>query len=59
VQSAGAVVDGVSVVRLRGPHGPLDVTVQVERVAAPGLTCHNPGPNQYLSYRPTGIVPAD
>jgi hypothetical protein len=59
VQSAGAIVDGVSVVRLRGPHGPLDVTVQVERVAAPGLTCHNPGPNQYLSYRPTGIVPAD
>jgi hypothetical protein len=59
VEAAGAVVDGVAVVRLRGPHGELEVTVRVERVAASGLTCHNPGANEYLRYRPTGIVPVD
>ena len=56
VESASDVVDGSSTVRLRGPHGPLDVTVQVERVAATGLTCHNPRPNQFVAYRPVGIV---
>jgi hypothetical protein len=55
VESTAAVVDGTSVVRLSGPHGPLDVTVQVERVAAAALTCHNPRPNQFLSYRPVDI----
>ena len=56
VESASDVVDGTSSVRLRGPHGLLDVTVQVERVAAAGLTCHNPRPNQFVVYRPVGIV---
>jgi hypothetical protein len=51
--------DGACVVRLRGPHGELDVTVQVERVAAAGLTCHNPRPNQFMVYRPVGIVAVD
>jgi hypothetical protein len=50
-------LDTTSTVRLRGPHGLLDVTVQVERVAATGLTCHNPRPNQFVAYRPVGIVP--
>jgi hypothetical protein len=59
VESTSPVEDGVSVVRLLGPHGPLVVTVSVERVAAPGLTCHNPRPNQFLSYRPVSIVAAD
>jgi sucrase/ferredoxin-like protein len=59
VEAATPVVHGVSVVRLRGPHGRLEITVQVERVAAAGLTCHNPGPNRYLAYRPVTIVPLD
>jgi hypothetical protein len=50
---------GGSVVRLQGPHGALDVTVQIERAAADGLTCRNPRPNQYLVYRPVAIVPVE
>ena len=45
--------------RLDGPHGLLDVTVQVEKVAAVGLTCHNPRPNQYLRYQPVRIDEID
>ena len=59
VESATPIRDGAAVVRLKGPHGRLDVTVQVEKIAADGLTCHNPGPNQYLSYRPVSIVPVE
>jgi hypothetical protein len=51
--------DGTPVVRLRGPHGELDVTVQVQRRAADGLTCHNPRPNHFLAYRPVSITPVD
>src|SRR6478672_257696 len=42
VVSTGRVVDGMAQVRLRWPHGELDVTVRVDLVAADGLTCHNP-----------------
>jgi hypothetical protein len=56
VESTGPVVDGMSVVRLHGPHGPLVVTVQVERVPATGLTCHDARPNQFLAYRPVTIA---
>jgi hypothetical protein len=59
VVSTSPVEGGVSVVRLEGPHGALDVTVQVERRAADGLTCHNPRPNQFLVYRPVAIVPVE
>jgi Sucrase/ferredoxin-like len=59
VESTGPIIDGAAVVRLHGPHGALDVTVQVEKVAATGLTCHNPRPNQYLAYRPVSIVPVE
>lgn len=59
VLTAGAVMGGVSTVRLRGPHGRLDVTVRVETVNATGLTCQNPVPNQFLSYRPISIQPVD
>ena len=52
---ASRIVDGQATVRLQGPHGLLDVTVQVEKVAAVGLTCHNPRPNQYLRYQPVRI----
>lgn len=56
VESSAPVVDGAAVVRLRGPHGRLAVTVQVEQLAAAGLTCHNPKPNQFLAYRPVAIA---
>jgi hypothetical protein len=59
VEAATPLVDGISVVRLRGPHGRLEVTVQADKVAASGLTCHNPRPNQYLAYRPLTIVALD
>ncbi|MGN6609855.1 MAG: sucrase ferredoxin, partial [Jatrophihabitans sp.] len=52
VESATPVEDGTATVRLAGPHGRIDVLVEVTRVAADGLTCHNPGPNGYLRYRP-------
>jgi hypothetical protein len=59
VESTTPIRRGSSVVRLRGPHGMLDVTVQVEPVDAVGLTCHNPRANKYLSYRPIAIVPVE
>jgi sucrase/ferredoxin-like protein len=59
VVASGPAVDGSAIVRLRGPHGLLDVTVQVERVPAVGLTCHNPRPNNYLAHRPVAIVPVE
>jgi hypothetical protein len=59
VESAGPVVDGLSIVRLIGPHGLLAVLVQVEKVAAVGLTCANPGRNNYLRYRPLSIQPVE
>jgi Sucrase/ferredoxin-like len=55
VESATPIRDGTWIVRLHGPHGLLEITVQVERVAVSGLTCHNPRPNAYLSYRPVSI----
>jgi hypothetical protein len=55
VVSTSPVADGASTVRLRGPHGELDVTVSVERVEAAGLTCHNARPNAFLAYRPLAI----
>ena len=59
VVSTSEIVGGATTVRLQGPHGLLDVTVRVDRVAATGLTCANPGPSQYLSYRPVSIVPVE
>jgi hypothetical protein len=56
VEHATPIVEGRAVVRLRSPHGLLEVTVSVERVAADGLTCANPRPNHYLRYRPVSIV---
>jgi hypothetical protein len=57
VMSATAVENGEAHVRLAGPHGQLDVTVRVDRVAAEGLTCKNPRPNAYLAYQPVRIQP--
>ena len=56
VEHTGPTVDGQAVVALRAPHGRVDVTVRVERVAADGLTCANPRPNAYFSYRPVSVV---
>jgi hypothetical protein len=56
VVRTGPVDEGTATVRLRGPHGPLDVTVRVERVGAPGLTCRNPAANHFLAYRPVAIT---
>ena len=41
--------------RLAGPHGELDVLVQVRRVDADVLTCARPGPGHFFSYRPVRI----
>jgi hypothetical protein len=59
VDSVTPIQRGSSTVRLRGPHGLLEITVQVETIDAVGLTCHNPRPNRYLSYRPVAIAPVD
>ncbi len=53
VRTAG---EGESVVRVRGPHGLIDVAVRVERVRADGLTCARPGPNAYIAFRPLGAT---
>lgn len=52
VVSQGAVVAGETITRIAGPHGLIDVTVRIEKRPAVGLTCANPGPNAFLSYRP-------
>ena len=57
VVSATPVVDAQATVRLAGPHGELDVLVQVRRVDADGLTCTRPGPGHFFSYRPVRISP--
>jgi hypothetical protein len=59
VVEAAPIERGTARVRLRGPHGLLDVIVRVERIAADGLTCHNPAPNQYLRYRPVSVTAVD
>ncbi len=58
VVAADPVADGQATVRLAGPHGDVDVLVQVRRVAADRLTCARPGPGQYFSYRPVRIAAA-
>ncbi len=58
VLRASRVVDDQAIVRLAGPSGELDVQVQVDRVAADGLTCANPSPGHYFAYRPVRITPA-
>ena len=57
VISASPVEDAQATVRLSGPHGELDVLVQVRRVSADGLTCARPGPGHFFAYRPVRITP--
>jgi len=49
------IADGLATVRLRGPRGELEVDVEVDTVAADGLTCTNPRPNRYLRFRPLTV----
>jgi hypothetical protein len=39
-------------VRVRGPHGLVDVRVRIERMRGERLTCAKPGPGAFLAYRP-------
>jgi hypothetical protein len=55
VESTGSATAGNTVVRLRGPHGSLDVTVAAEVVATEGLTCRTPGRGHFVQYRPIDI----
>ena len=55
VVSASSIADAQATVRLAGPHGELDVLVQVRRVNSDGLTCARPGPGHFFSYRPVRI----
>jgi len=59
VERTGDLVDGQAVVCLRAPQGRVNVTVRVERIDADGLTCSNPQPNSYLSYRPVSVALVD
>ena len=59
VESTGAVAGGVAAVILAGPHGRVQVTVQIERVPADGLTCANPGASWYQAYRPVSVIALD
>lgn len=59
VLSTSAVRVGLARVHLAGPHGRLEVTVQVRTVTADGLTCANPLPNRYLAYHPVKIDALD
>jgi hypothetical protein len=56
VLSARALSECESLVRIRGPHGLVDVTVRVERIRADGLTCAQPGPGAYFAFRPVAAV---
>lgn len=56
VLSVRAVNERESAVRIRGPHGLIDVTVRVERMRADGLTCSQPGPGAYFAFRPIAAI---
>lgn len=47
---------GEAAVRVRGPHGLVDVTVRIERMLGEWLTCAKPGPGTYWAFRPVGAA---
>ncbi len=59
VLSVGAFRDGFALVRIRSPHGELDVTVAAENTPADGLTCSNSRPSSFWRYQPVRIDPVD
>jgi hypothetical protein len=56
VVCAPPLVDGRATIRLRGPHGLLDVVVRAEPGTAAGLSCAKPWSADYLAYRPVSIT---
>ena len=46
-----------AVVALGTPHGPVRVTVEIEKAPPHHLTCYGAGPAPALTYRPVSIVP--
>lgn len=65
-QAAGLAVvavhranEGEAIVRIRAPHGLVDVTVRLERMHGDGLTCSQPGTGWFLAYRPVGAAAVD
>ncbi len=48
--------DGIVTVTLQELSGPVSVEVEVTTVPAAGLTCANPGPNQYQQFRALGLT---
>ena len=57
--SVGAFRNGFAIVRIRSPHGELDVTVAAEQTPADGLTCANSAPSSFWRYQPVRIDPVD
>ena len=56
VEQTGEVQDGLAVVRPGRSARAAAGHRAVERVAADGLTCANPGPNAYFRYRPVSVI---
>jgi (2Fe-2S) ferredoxin len=56
--SATTVDQTTVIVRIAGPEGHFDVTVERARVDAAGLTCAAPGPSLFVAHRPVTIAPA-
>ncbi len=48
-----------AVVTLATPHGPVRVTVEIEKALPHNLTCHAGAPAPALIYRPVAIVPVE
>lgn len=48
--------EGEALVRIRTPHGLVDVTVRLERMRGEGLTCSQPGRGSFIAYRPVAAV---
>jgi len=51
-----AVQEGEAAVRVRGPHGDVDVTVRIERMRGERLTCAQSGVGTYWAFRPVAAT---
>lgn len=51
-----AMQEGEAAVRVRGPHGDVDVTVRIEKMRGERLTCAQPGVGSYWAFRPVAAV---
>lgn len=50
------VREGEALVRVRGPHGLVDVTVRIEQMRGDRLTCSQTGPGTFWAFRPVAAV---